>query len=105
MWTRCPHLKAAGLIIEDIAAKLGTGESAICKRLKDEGIDSKRSVFTDDDRQEMQRLHAQGFTVLKIHAAIGKATEQAVRYQMQCLGWVPIIKKMGLMTGDEWFSR
>jgi len=81
-----PRLKACGLTIEDIAAKLGIGRGAVGRRLKDEGIDSRQTVFTDDDRQEMQRLHAQGLSVLKIHAVLGKATEQAVRYQMQCLG-------------------
>lgn len=81
-----PLLKACGLTIEDIAARLGTSKSPINKRLKEAGIDSRQLVFTDEDRQEMRRLHEQGRTVLQIHAAIGKATEQAVRYQLQGMG-------------------
>ena len=89
-----PRLKACGLTIVEIAAKLGTSRNPICKRLKDEGIDSRWSVFTDEDRQEMMRLHAQGMPVLKIHAAIGKATEQAVRYQLQSIGCITKTSKV-----------
>ena len=80
------RLKACGLTIEDIAARLGTSRNPICRRLKLDGIDSRKTVFTAEDRQEMQRLHDQGLTVLQIHAAIGKGTEQAVRWHLQRRG-------------------
>ena len=89
-----PLLKASGLTIEDIAARLGTSRNPICKRLKDEGIDSRQVVFTDADRDVMRRLHERGLTVLQIHAALGKATEQAVRYQLQGLGCIRKTRKV-----------
>ena len=85
-WHDVPRLKACGLTIEDIASKLGTSRRPHLKTTENAGIDSRQVIFTDADRREMRRLHAQGLTVLQIHAAIGKATEQAVRYQLQGIG-------------------
>lgn len=81
-----PRLKASGLTIKQIAVALGTSVRPIRARLEALNIVSARVVFTEDDRQEMRRLHGLGYTVLQIHAAIGKGTEQAVRFHLQRLG-------------------
>ena len=82
------ELKASGLTIAEIAERMGTSLRPIQARLKAQGIDSRRVVFTEDDRQEMLRFHDQGMTVLQIHAAIGKGTEQAVRFHLQRMGCI-----------------
>lgn len=86
-------LKASGLTIAEIAAQVGTSARPILERLKAQGIDSRRVVFTEDDRQEMRRLHEQGMTVLQIHNAIGKGTEQAVRFYLQSIGCIKKVSK------------
>jgi predicted transcriptional regulator len=83
-----PRLKGTGKTIGAIAAEFGTSRRPIMDRLKANGVDSRRVVFTIDDRQEMARLHGQGLTVLQIHAAVGKGTEQAIRFHLQRLGCI-----------------
>ena len=79
-------MKAAGSTLAEIAAHMGTSLRPINDRLKAQGIDSRRLVFTEDDHREMQRLHGLGMTVLQIHSAIGKGTEQAVRHHLNRMG-------------------
>jgi len=86
MMADAPRLRAAGLTVGAIAASFGVNRNTVGKHLRNQGIDSRRVIFTDLDRQEMQRLHGQGMTVLQVHAAIGKGTEQAVRFHLQRLG-------------------
>jgi len=86
MMAEAPRLRAAGLTAGEIAASFGVNRNTVGKHLRTQGIDSRRVVFTDQDRQEMQRLHGQGLTVLQVHAAIGKGTEQAVRFHLQRMG-------------------
>lgn len=81
-----PILKASGLTIQEIADLLGTSRRPVLARLKALGIKSQVIVFTQADREEMKRLHDLGATVLEIHAAVGKGTEQAVRYHLQRMG-------------------
>lgn len=81
-----PRLKAAGLTIREIAGALGTSPNPINDRLRAHGVNSRNLVYTEADRQRMRRLHESGLTVLQIHAAIGKGTEQAVRFHLQRLG-------------------
>ncbi len=45
-------------------------------------------MYTAEDLEQMKRLHERGKTVLEIHAAIGKGTEQAVRFRLQRLGCI-----------------
>lgn len=82
------ELKASGLTIAEIAELMGTSLRPVQERLKAQGIDSRRVVFTEEDRQEMLRLHEQGRSVIRIHAAIGKGTEQAVRFHLQRMGCI-----------------
>jgi hypothetical protein len=82
------ELKASGLTIKQIAAALGTSVRPIRARLEAADIDSRRLVFTDDDHQELRRLHERGMTVLQVHRELGKGTEQAVRYQLQRMGCI-----------------
>ncbi len=79
-------LKASGLTIKQIASELGTSVRPIRARLEAAAIDSRQFVFSDEDRDEMLRLHDQGLTVLEIHRAVGKGTKQAIRYQLQRMG-------------------
>jgi len=79
-------MKASGLTHADIASQLGTSLRPINDRLKAQGIDSRRIIFTEDDHQEMQRLHGQGVTIAQIHREIGKGTEQAVRHHLHRMG-------------------
>lgn len=88
-----PAMKAAGLTIQQIADALGTSKRPVLDRLKQAGTDSRRVVYTQEDRHEMRRLHEQGRTVLEIHAAIRKGTEQAVRYHLQRMGCMDCTKK------------
>ena len=88
-----PQLKVSGLTLKEIAEQMGTSLRPVLVRLKALGIDSRRVIFTNEDRQEMMRLHEQGLTVLQIHAAIGKGTEQAVRFHLQRLGCLKKIPK------------
>ena len=80
------ELKASGMTIKEIAALLGTSVRPVRARLEAGGVDSKRQVFTDKDLVDMRRLHESGLTVLQVHTALSKGTEQAVRYQLQKLG-------------------
>jgi hypothetical protein len=89
-----PAMKAAGLTIQQIAEALGTSKRPVLDRLRQAGVDSKRVVYTQEDRQEMRRLHEQGMTVLEIHAAIRKGSEQAVRYHLQRMGCIDPTKKV-----------
>jgi len=79
-------MKASGLTHAEIASQLGTSLRPINDRLKAQGIDSRRIVFTEDDHHEMQRLHGQGMSIAQIHRAIGKGTEQAVRHHLHRMG-------------------
>lgn len=89
-----PRLKESGLTISEIAAMLGTSRRPVRERLIAQGIDSRRVVFTEDDRQEMRRLHEEGMSVLQIHAAIGKGTEQAVRFHLNRMGCLVKVPKV-----------
>lgn len=89
-----PAMKAAGLTIQQIADALGTSKRPVLDRLKQAGVDSKRVVYTQEDRHEIRRLHEQGMSVLEIHAAIRKGTEQAVRYHLQRMGCMGRTKKV-----------
>jgi hypothetical protein len=89
-------LKASGLTIKEIAAELGTSVRPIRARLEAQGIDSRQLVFTDEDREVMRHLHGQGLTVIQVHRALEKGTEQAVRYQLQKLGCLPKPTMSGL---------
>lgn len=82
------ELKAAGLTIKQVAEALGTSIRPIRARLDAAGIDSRKLVFTDEDREEMHRLYDQGKGVAEVHRLIGKGTEQAVRYQLQRMGCI-----------------
>ena len=86
-------MKLAGSTLAEIADHMGTSLRPILDRLKANGINSRRVVFTEEDRQEMKRLHEQGLTVLKIHGVIGKGTEQAVRFQLQGMGCIKKVPK------------
>jgi hypothetical protein len=90
------ELKASGLTIKQVAASLGTSVRPIRARLEAQGIDSRQLVFTDEDREVMRHLHAQGLTVIQVHRSLGKGTEQAVRYQLQKLGCLPKPSMSGL---------
>jgi len=83
-----PALKASGMTIREIAKVMGTSLRPVRARLEAQGIQSRIGTFSDWDRDEMRRLHGQGRTVLEIHRALGKGTEQAVRYHLQRLGCV-----------------
>ena len=82
-------MKEGGMTIAEIATHMGTSRRPIQERLKAAGVNSKVVVFTDDDRQEIKRLHAGGLSVLQIHAVLGKGTEQAVRFHLQRMGCIP----------------
>ena len=79
-------LKQEGLTIKEIASQLGTSRRPVLERLKAAGVNSQVVVFTEEDRQVMRRLHEGGMTVLQVYAALGKGTEQAVRYHLQEMG-------------------
>ncbi len=80
-----PHLKRSGMTVEKIAAQFGTSVRPVLARLKAAGI-SKADLYTADDLDHMKRLHDGGSTIPDIHAAIGKGTEQAVRYRLHQMG-------------------
>jgi len=80
-----PHLKRSGMTIEKIAAQFGTSARPVLARLKAAGI-TKLDLYAADDLDQMKRLHEGGSTILEIHAAIGKGTEQAVRYRLHRMG-------------------
>jgi len=81
-----PALMASGLTQEQIAVRLGTSVRPVRERLLRSGYDGKVVKFTAEDLEEMKLLHERGLTVLQIHAVIGKATEEAVRYRLQRMG-------------------
>lgn len=81
-----PRMQAQGLTQQAISDSLGVSRGTVGKRLRSAGIDSKQVVFVEEDRQRMKQLHEEGLSVLQIHAVLGKATEQAVRYQLQRMG-------------------
>lgn len=83
---RVPSMKASGMTLEEIAGELGTSIRPVLSRLKAEGIVSKKAVFTAEDREEMRRLHEQGKSPRQIHKAIGRGTEQAVRFHLNRMG-------------------
>ena len=80
-----PALMASGLTQEQIAMRLGTSVRPVRERLLRSGYNGKVVMFTPEDILEMKRLHESGLTARQIHAAIGKATEQAVRYRLQTM--------------------
>ena len=86
-------MKAAGLTLAEIATQMGTSVRPIQDRLKAMGIDSRKVVYTEEDRQEMLRLHQQGLSVIQVHAVIAKGTEQAVRFHLQGMGCIQKQKK------------
>jgi len=88
-----PALMASGLTQEQIAVRLGTSVRPVRERLLRAGYVGKVVMFTAEDMQEMKRLHESGLSVLQIHAAIGKATQQAVRHRLQAMGCLTKIKQ------------
>ena len=89
-------MKEAGATLAEIAAHMGTSLRPINDRLKAQGIDSRRIVFTEEDHQEMQRLHGQGLSIAQVHAAIGKGTEQAVRHHLKRMGCIKKTKRKSM---------
>jgi len=94
-------LKAEGRSIAEIASQVGTSVRPVMARLKAQGIDSRNLVFTEEDKERMRCLHEQGMSVLEIHAAIGKATEQAVRFHLQRMGCVKPSESKGLRAAPD----
>ena len=78
-------MKEAGMTIEAIAAKVGTSARPVLARLKAAGM-TKVDMYSADDLDQMKRMHEGGSSIPEIHAAIGKGTEQAVRYRLHTMG-------------------
>lgn len=81
-------LKAAGLTIKQIAECMGTSKRPVRERLQACGVHSRKVIFTEEDKEEMRRLHGEGLTILQMHQRIGKGTEQAVRFHLVQMGCV-----------------
>ena len=88
-----PALMAAGFTQEEIAERLGTSVRPVRDHLLRSGYDGKVVKFTAEDLEEMKRLHESGLTARQIHAATGKATEQAVRYRLQTMDCISKTKQ------------